>query len=89
MAKGKKTSSLVCGTHAVTYLLPFLFCGLAWWQLALIGIQHFIQDRTTIVNWLMDVTGKTEFTKPPMAPWSIIVTDNVLHILFIAMVGCA
>lgn len=34
MAKGKKTSSLICLVHIITYLIPFLFCGLKWWQIA-------------------------------------------------------
>lgn len=86
MAKGKKVSSWVCLVHVATYLTPFLLCDLAWWQLALIGAQHFGQDRTGIVKWLMDHMGKADFAKPPMAPWSIIVVDNILHVLFIALV---
>lgn len=86
MAKGKKTSSWICLVHIATYLLPFLFCGLQWWQVAAIGAQHFAQDRTRAVVWMLNATGKGDFAKPPMAPWSIIVTDNVLHILFMAWI---
>ena len=52
----------------------------------LIGIQHFTQDRTGFIIWLMKIKGSEEFAKPPMAPWSIIVTDNIMHVLFIALV---
>lgn len=86
MAKGKKVSSWICLAHVATYMIPFLFCGLVWWQLLLIGIQHFLQDRTAFIIWLMKIKGSAEFAKPPMAPWSIIVTDNIVHILFIAFV---
>lgn len=41
MAKGKKTSTGICLVHIATYLLPFLFCGLKWWQVVAIGAQHF------------------------------------------------
>ena len=86
LATKKKVSSLFCGIHVVSYMLPFLLCDLALWQFLLIAAQHFIQDRTNFVVWFMRVKGSAEFAKPPMAPWSIIVTDNILHILFIAFV---
>lgn len=85
MAKNKKASSLVCFVHTALYIVPFLFCGLIWWQLLLIAAQHFAQDRTNFIVWLMNKKGSGEFAKPPMAPWSIIVTDNIVHILFIAL----
>jgi len=88
MAKGKKTSNWICLLHAVTYTIPFWFCGLLWWQIGAIMVQHFYQDRWNFVGWFMKVTGKREdgFLGPPMAPWSIIVTDNILHLLWIAFV---
>lgn len=86
MAKGKKDSSVVCLAHVATYMLPFLFVEAALWQLLAIAIQHFLQDRTQIVNWFLNNTGSSEFAKPPMAPWSIIVVDNVFHIVFMAAI---
>jgi hypothetical protein len=86
MAKGKKGSSLVCLAHVATYMMPFLFIGAAWWQLLAIAAQHFAQDRTKVVNWFLNATGKADFAKPPMAPWSIIVVDNTFHVLFIAAI---
>ena len=87
MAKEKKRSSLICAYHVLLYLVPFLFASLTWWQIALIGVQHFIQDRTNIVVWLMRLKGSENFTRPPFAPWSIILTDNILHVLFIAWIA--
>ncbi len=86
MASGKKSSSWICLAHVATYLLPFLFCGLAWWQLVFIAAQHFAQDRTMFIGWFMRVKGSGQFAQPPMAPWSIIVADNIVHVLFIALV---
>jgi hypothetical protein len=86
MAKGKKESTFICLVHVVIYMVPFLFCGFAWWQLGLIALQHFFQDRTNFVVWFMEVKGSAKFTQPPMAPWSIVLTDNILHILFIAAI---
>jgi hypothetical protein len=86
MAANKKKSSLVCCVHVLIYLLPFLFI-FNWWQLLLIGLQHYFQDRTEFVVWFMKAKGSKNFTLPPMAPWSIILTDNILHILFIWIVS--
>lgn len=86
MASNKKKYSLVCLIHVVTYLIPFLFTELSAIQLLLIGIQHFIQDRTNLVVWFMKAKGSKEFTKPPMAPWGIFITDNIIHLLFIQLI---
>ena len=83
MAKSKKQKSWVCAAHVLTYLLPFLLCGLPAWKLAAIGVQHFLQDRTNIVAWSMKWSGRSTFASPPFAPWSIILTDNIFHVLFI------
>lgn len=87
MANGKKRSSWICAVHILTYLLPFAFTVLSWWQIALIGAQHFAQDRTGFVAWLMKAKGSAAFLQPPCGPWSAIITDNILHILWIAAVA--
>lgn len=51
MAVNKKRNSFACLVHVIAYLMPFLFCQLEWWQIALIGIQHFAQDRTGFILW--------------------------------------
>ena len=86
MALNKKKSSWVCFVHIITYLIPFCFTGLFWWQIVLIGLQHYIQDRTQFVMWFMKVKGSEGFSTGPCAPWSFIVVDNILHILFMALV---
>lgn len=87
MAAGKKKAGWICLVHVLTYLIPFLFVGWTWQQLALVGIEHYIQDRTNIVSWFMRAKGSAKFMEPPLGPWSIIVTDNVLHILFMGWVA--
>lgn len=86
MAVGKKKTSLWCSWHVLTYMLPFGFCGLEWWQLLLIAAQHWIQDRTGFVIWFMRLKGSEKFAQPPFGPWSIVLTDNILHLLWIAAV---
>ncbi len=86
MAANKKRSSMACTIHVITYILPFIFCNISWIAFYLIAVEHWIQDRTNVVVIFMRLKGSAKFTEPPMAPWSIIVTDNILHILWIAFV---
>lgn len=86
MALNKKKKNIPALVHTAIYCLPFLFCSLSLWQIGLIGVQHFLQDRTTFINWLMRVKGSEKFANGPCSPWSIIITDNIVHILWIAFV---
>ena len=50
----------------------------------LLMIPHFIQDHTNIVKfWMTRINRQPKFSEPPMAPWSIIVVDNVWHIVML------
>jgi len=86
MAKGKKGNIWIAMIHTITYMIPFIFTGVSSWQLTLIGCQHMFQDYSNFIVWLMKIKGSYKFSQPPMAPWSIIVTDNIIHILWIAFV---
>lgn len=88
MATNKKRCSFVCAFHSATYLIPFVALAyrLQTWQLVLILVQHFAQDRTGFVLWFMTHTGQEKFASPPMAPWSIFVVDNTFHLLWIVIV---
>lgn len=85
IAAHKKTNSFACLIHVLTYLIPFLFCDFTVFQLFLIGIQHFFQDRTKFVEYFMDLKGSAAFRKN-LGPWSVIVTDNILHVAWIQLV---
>lgn len=90
MARNKKTNHVACWVHSITYIIPFLplmaLGFTSWWQLALVASQHSLQDGTDFVLWFMKKTGSEGFTKAPMAPWSVIIVDNILHISFMALV---
>ena len=87
MAKGKKADSWICTTHVLIYMLLFLFTGMNWRQLLLLALQYWLQDRTNFVFWSTKLMGRHEFVAQPLAPWSIIITDNIFHILWIALVA--
>lgn len=97
MAAGKKQKSWICVVHVFFYMFPFFIVShivirssplltLSYWQFMAIAIQHFIQDRTGLVVWFMKKKGQANFAQPPMAPWSIIVTDNIIHMVWIAII---
>jgi len=72
--------------HALTYSAVFFFTDFAWWQIVLIGLQHYLQDSTQLILWFMKKTGSEEFATGVCSPWSLILMDNIIHILFIAIV---
>lgn len=87
MAQNKKKNDLACAAHVAAYMVPFFFCGFNWWQMLLIAGQHYLLDRTGFVEWFMAVKGSKAFRDGPYAPWSTVITDNILHILWIAIVA--
>lgn len=87
MAQAKKRSSFRCAAHVLTYMIPFLWCDLTGWQLLLIALQHYAIDRTHFVEWLMKAKGSALFATSVCYPWSQIVVDNTLHILWMAAVA--
>lgn len=86
-ALNKKKSSFHCAVHVFCYMIPFLLCGFAPWQLMLIAVQHYAIDRSQFVLWFMKWKGQESFATGVCFPWSQIVMDNILHILWIAFVA--
>lgn len=87
MASAKKEKWTACFLHTTIYTSLFILSGFAWWQLALVFVQHYAQDKTNFVKWFMVVKKTSGFAKEPFAPWSLILVDNILHILFLAFVA--
>lgn len=84
MAQGKKKSSLICSIHCITWSASVcLFSGCFSLVLfVLLFVSHFIQDRTNIIRWWMGRIGQDGFAEN-LGPWSVIVVDNVFHIVVI------
>jgi len=87
MAANKKKHWLPALVHVLTYMIPFLFTAFPWWALVLIAAQHFVLDKTNIVLWFMRAKGSAQFTEPPYGPWSVCIVDNILHILWMALLA--
>lgn len=85
MALNKKKRSFPCFVHCFLWSLSVVT--FAQWNGIAFGVlfaTHFIQDRTQIIKfWMTRINRQPKFAEPPMAPWSIIVVDNVWHIVTI------
>ncbi len=84
MALNKKKHTLHCAVHCTLWTLAVCaFTG--WWMplaIAVLWVTHFAQDRTQIIlYWMTKINRQPKFAEPPMSPWSIIVVDNVWHIV--------
>jgi len=75
----KTTSSLHAAIHVAAYLIPFAFTGLAWWQVALIGLQHFAQDR---MGWAKVWQRFMRQTPPDKWPTGTLLVDQTIHATF-------
>lgn len=84
MAQNKKASTLHCLVHCLIWTACVcLFAGwYQWWVITILFGTHFIQDRTQIIRQWMWLVGQESFATK-LAPWSIIIVDNVWHILTI------
>lgn len=86
MARNKKSVSWICLIHCVLWtnsVCLFSGCRDHWVWLILLA-THFLQDRTTIIRKFMYWAGQEQFaTDEKLSPWSIIVVDNVWHIVTI------
>lgn len=81
MAQNKKLRSWPCLVHCVIWTACVcIFAGWGWLAAAFLLACHFGQDRTHVVKWWMCLASPG-FTQPPLAPWSLIVVDNVWHIV--------
>lgn len=89
MAQNKKlpgeTGRNACLVHCVIWTV--CVCRFAGWTsfgvaLFLFGC-HYAQDRTQVVKWWMTLRWKdqTGFMAAPLGPWSLIVVDNVWHVV--------
>lgn len=92
MALNKKVpgtfGNFACVVHCEIWSLAvILFSG--WYHsphlsvlCAVLFLSHYIQDRTHIIRfWMTRINRQPKFVEPPMAPWSLIVVDNVWHIV--------
>lgn len=83
MALNKKKRIFNCAVHCALWTLSVCFFT-GWWSTVVVSVlflSHMIQDHTMIVSLWMALIGQDKFATGPCAPWSVIVVDNVWHIV--------
>lgn len=87
----KKKSSFACAVHCV--LWTGCVCMFSWWYhpivIAWLFGTHFAIDRTTFVRRWMTWNDQESFATGALSPWSIVVVDQIFHLLTLLVVDNA
>ena len=93
MALNKKGPGIMGGLALAVHSFIWAVCVCSFagfWPtlaFAILYATHMLQDGTNIVMfWMTRINRQSAFASPPLALWSIIVVDNVWHILTIWIV---
>ena len=74
-----------CTVHCLLYTLSvwaFSFWWMPWWGLLVCFAVHWPVDRFRLARkWMENVSGQKDFANGMFSPWSIIIVDNVFHLL--------
>ena len=89
MAQNKGHNHRWAAFHAAVYTFAVFLAARAMFThsllfglVALLVIfgTHFVQDRYRLARRMMTYTGQETFATGSLAPWSVIVVDNVMHV---------
>ena len=76
-----------CTVHCLLYTLSvfaFTWYWMPWWGLLLCFAIHWPVDRFRLARkWMENVSGQHAFANGVFAPWSIILVDNIFHLLIL------
>jgi hypothetical protein len=82
---------LACLLHCILYTLAVWACSfwwMPWWGLVACFALHFPIDRWRLARWWMvNVSGQNGFATGILAPWSVIIVDNVFHVVTLFVIG--
>lgn len=87
----ERRGNLACFVHCICYTLAIAALCWSWfplWGYAVVFAAHYPIDRYRLaVWWMKNVSGQTVFATGPLSPWSIIIVDNVFHLLTLWLVA--
>lgn len=85
--------NLACTIHCVLYAVCcYVFCitWMPWWAAVIVGLVHWPIDRFRLPRLFMErVSNQRAFATGPLAPWSVVVVDQVWHLLTLYLVWLA
>lgn len=80
-----------CTVHCLLYTLAvaaFSFWWMPWWGYVACFVAHWGIDRFRLAGrWMRNFSGQAAFASGPLAPWSVIVVDNTIHLLTLAAIA--
>lgn len=79
-----------CTIHCLLYTLAvalFAFWWMPWWGYIICFAAHWPVDRFRLARIFMKWTWHESFATGPLSPWSIIITDNVIHLIVLFVLG--
>ena len=80
-----------CTVHCLLYttaVAAFSFWWMPWWGYVACFLSHWFIDRFRLAGrWMRNVSGQAAFAGGPLSPWSIIVVDNTIHLLTLAVIA--
>jgi len=86
---------LICALHCIAYTVGvyaavFPVHSFPWWFYTAVAAIHWPVDRYSLAMWWMTkISGQAAFATGPCSPWSIIVVDNVFHLLTLYVLALA
>lgn len=82
-----------CTVHCLMYTLAVWSCSfwwMPWWGLVVCFAAHWPVDRLRLAGrWMRNVSGQAGFAAGPLAPWSVVVVDNVFHLIVLGLIAAA
>lgn len=82
---------LACTLHCLLYTLAVWACSfwwMPWWGLVACFALHWPIDRFRLAGrWMRNVSGQKAFATGALSPWSVIVVDNIAHIVTLGVIG--
>ncbi len=86
-----RKATLVCLLHCLLYTAAVWLCSFWWmplWGLAVCFMLHFPIDRYRLAGrYMRNVSGQKQFATGIFSPWSIIVVDQVFHLVTLFVIG--
>lgn len=80
-----------CTVHCLFYTLAVWACTfwwMPWWGLLACFLVHWPVDRFRLARrWMCNVSGQKQFAEGPLSPWSVIIVDNIFHLLTLGVIA--
>lgn len=88
-----RVGHVACTAHCLLYTLAVWACSFGWmpaWGLVACFAAHWPMDRFRLAKvWMTRASGQTAFAAGGLAPWSVIVVDNTIHLLTLGLIAAA